>query len=138
MLDIDDFKNINDTFGHNVGDEVLIAIANSINKRIRKVDLAARWGGEEFVILLPETDLLSAVQVANDIRKLIENIKISKIDKITASFGVAQYKTGDDLSSLIDRADRELYRAKRNGKNLVCYEKKRGGNGPCSVKELQS
>ncbi len=123
MLDIDDFKKINDTYGHNVGDEVLINIANTIMKRIRKIDIAARWGGEEFVILLPETGLRDASFVAEDIRVSIEKIKVSKVKKITASFGVAEYRDGDNLYKLINRADEQLYKAKKNGKNQVCYEK---------------
>jgi len=123
MLDIDDFKKINDTYGHNVGDEVLINIANTIMKRIRKTDIAARWGGEEFVILLPETSLKDAVFLAEDIRASIEKIKVSEVKKITASFGVAQYMDGDTLYKLINRADEQLYKAKKHGKNQVCYEK---------------
>ncbi len=123
MLDIDDFKKINDTYGHNVGDEVLINIANTIMKRIRKTDIAARWGGEEFVILLPETSLKDAVFLAEDIRASIEKIKVSEVKKISASFGVAQYMDGDTLYKLINRADEQLYKAKKHGKNQVCYEK---------------
>jgi len=123
MLDIDDFKKINDTYGHNVGDEVLVNIANTIMKRIRKTDIAARWGGEEFVILLPETGLKDASFVAEDIRVSIQKIKVSKINKITASFGIAEYRDGDNLYKLINRADEQLYKAKKNGKNQVCYEK---------------
>ncbi|WP_461833198.1 sensor domain-containing diguanylate cyclase [Desulfothermus sp.] len=125
MLDIDDFKKINDTYGHNVGDEVLINIANTIMKRIRKIDIAARWGGEEFVILLPETNLKDAVLVAENIRISIAKIKTPKVKKITASFGVAEYRDGDNLYKLINRADEQLYKAKRDGKNLVCYKKQR-------------
>lgn len=136
MLDIDNFKKINDTCGHNVGDEVLIHIANTIMKRIRKTDIAARWGGEEFVILLPETGLRYAIFVAEDLRVSIEKIKIPEVKKITASFGVAEYREGDNLYKLIDRADEQLYKAKKNGKNQVCYEKPRGDT--CILEKLQN
>ncbi len=124
MLDIDDFKKINDTYGHNVGDEVLISVAKEITNRIRKIDVPVRWGGEEFVILLPETRLKDALVVAEDIRASIKKLKVSKIENITASFGVAEYRAGDNLYTLINRADEQLYKAKRKGKNQVCYEEK--------------
>ncbi len=125
MLDIDDFKKVNDEYGHNIGDEVLKAVSRVLVNRSRKTDISARWGGEEFVVLLPGTKLDHAVILAEDIRKLIEEMSILGFLKITASFGVTEYKKGDTPYKLVDRADKMLYKAKKQGKNCVCYEKER-------------
>ena len=119
ILDIDDFKTVNDTFGHLVGDEVLIEMANLCRGNIRESDIFARWGGEEFTILLPETDLMGAVGVAEKIRLILGGYDFGKPGKKTCSFGVAEYSKGEDTNTLISKADRALYFSKENGKNQV-------------------
>jgi diguanylate cyclase (GGDEF)-like protein len=118
MFDIDRFKNINDTFGHDVGDEVLIAIARAVEQNIRSTDVLARWGGEEFMIMLPNTDEAGAHIMAENLRKLIASLKFEKFDFVTASFGVAQYED-DGTKEFLKRVDNALYEAKRGGRNMV-------------------
>lgn len=120
-IDIDFFKNINDTYGHNIGDEILKLIANNINKYIRKSDILARIGGEEFVILLNNTNEQNAYALAEKIRVHIESL-IYKNDKIeirtSISMGISQLRAkDDDLDSIIIRADKALYEAKNTGRN---------------------
>jgi diguanylate cyclase (GGDEF)-like protein len=123
--DIDFFKKVNDTYGHSAGDEILIKISNLLNTEKREIDQAARWGGEEFLILLPETDLNGAVQLGNKIREMIaaqsiihEGQKIS----ITMSFGASQYNGETSIDKTIDVADQRLYHAKESGRNKVVWE----------------
>lgn len=128
ILDIDKFKNINDTYGHNVGDKVIISLSNSLEKNIRESDVVARFGGEEFVILLNNTNLENSISIAEKIRKKIENIEIldgDNILKFTASFGVAEYDNKLDYEKIehtITRADNALYIAKENGRNQVKFD----------------
>jgi len=121
IFDIDNFKRINDTYGHNIGDIVLKKVADIAKKTLRRGDIFARWGGEEFVVLLPRSDLEAARKVAEKLRKAIESLKIPEIgnQKVTASFGVTVIKPGERLEEAIFRADMALYRAKRKGKNRV-------------------
>jgi len=121
IFDIDNFKRINDTYGHNVGDIVLKKVADIVKKTLRRGDIFARWGGEEFVVLLPHTDLEAAYKVAEKLRKAIESLKIPEIgkEKVTASFGVTLVKPGERLEEAIFRADMALYWAKKKGKNRV-------------------
>ncbi len=119
LLDIDHFKTFNDKYGHLKGDEVLKRIAKTVYDNVRKSDIFARWGGEEFILLLPETSLEKAELLAENLRKKIENIEIKGIHKVTSSFGVAEYSDGDDRDSLINRADEALYTAKGTGRNCV-------------------
>ncbi|WP_051920352.1 sensor domain-containing diguanylate cyclase [Thermodesulfobacterium hydrogeniphilum] len=113
IIDLDDFKKINDTYGHMVGDKVLKAVAQTLKNRLRKTDILARWGGEEFIILLPNTPPEKAVFLAGDLRKKIEEMKIPGVKKITASFGITGYCIGDDINSLIKRADDAMYEVKK-------------------------
>ncbi|KAA0259558.1 diguanylate cyclase [Deferribacter autotrophicus] len=123
MLDIDNFKNINDTYGHNVGDFVLKKLADAIKLNIRNSDTLARFGGEEFVILLPETDKEKAFLVAEKIRNKVENMEFDEInEKVTVSFGVASRDEANDLDEVIKIADERLYKAKETGKNKVVIE----------------
>jgi len=117
MLDIDYFKKINDTHGHNVGDYALKTIAKLVLENIRESDAFARWGGEEFVILTPNADVDNAVVLAEKIRKKISNFEFDEIGSITCSFGVAQMQDGFTLENLVENADRALYMAKRSGRN---------------------
>ncbi len=121
MFDIDYFKKINDTHGHDVGDYVLKTVAKTVKKVIREVDYFGRWGGEEFLIILPQTNLDGAFKAAEKIREVVENIGFGKIGKITASFGVSTYIKELDNSpdELIKSADIALYDAKRKGRNRV-------------------
>jgi len=122
MLDIDNFKRINDEYGHDVGDLVLKELARVIKENIRSSDIPARFGGEEFVVLLPRTDERGAVMVADRIRNSFRNSHIQVNGKdvwTTVSIGVALYEHGEDLDSLIKKADEALYEAKRKGKDRV-------------------
>ena len=120
LFDIDDFKIVNDTYGHQAGDEVLKEIAKIILNNVREQDINVRWGGEEFLILLPQTNLLGATTVANKIRTSIkEHLFTDKSLKITSSFGVTQLENEDDENGFIARADKFLYEAKKTGKDKV-------------------
>ena len=120
IFDIDDFKMVNDTYGHQIGDEVLKEIAKITLNGVREQDINVRWGGEEFLILLPQTNLTGAVTVASKIKSAIkEHIFTDKSLKITASFGVSQLLEEDDEVSLISRSDKLLYEAKKTGKDKV-------------------
>ena len=123
ICDLDNFKIINDNFGHDAGDEVLIMFTKMITGAIRKSDIFARWGGEEFVLLLPETSLETATRIAGKLRLLTDTTMIPQIGRITSSFGVTQHQTNDNEISFIKRADQALYKAKENGRNRVevCY-----------------
>ena len=122
FADIDFFKKINDTYGHAAGDEVLINISNILNTEKREVDQVARWGGEEFLILLPETNLEGAVLHGNKIRELISAKPIIHEGQeihITMSFGVSEYSEDANIEKTIDQADQRLYLAKNSGRNKV-------------------
>ncbi|WP_295023462.1 diguanylate cyclase [Sulfurimonas sp.] len=119
ILDIDNFKKINDTHGHNTGDTVLVKLANLLQGSLRDMDIVCRWGGEEFVLLLLATNLKSSVLLAEKLRENIEKLEIDTVGKITASFGIAELIEGDDLKSTVGRADKALYLAKESGRNCV-------------------
>lgn len=119
LLDIDHFKLINDQFGHLTGDEVLKEFSALIGKQIRDSDFVARWGGEEFVILLPDTELSSAIKMAEALRQRIEVHAFETVKNITCSIGVAQYNTLEEADDLLQRADVKLYAAKVGGRNRI-------------------
>jgi len=119
IFDIDHFKDINDTFGHHMGDTVLKRLTSQISNKMRKHDYFARWGGEEFMILLTHTTLEPAVQFAEHCRVQTEEMKIGGLEGLTCSFGVTQLKADDDLFSFPKRVDAALYRAKSGGRNRV-------------------
>ena len=123
MLDIDHFKNINDTFGHQAGDEVLKEMAKASVSAIREIDIFGRLGGEEFAIALPETDIDDAMNLAERIRQMLDQLEMGADDKhiaITVSIGVAVLTSTDDtIESILKRADEALYRAKSSGRNKV-------------------
>ncbi|MBV1909571.1 MAG: GGDEF domain-containing protein [Kangiellaceae bacterium] len=123
LLDLDNFKRVNDDFGHLVGDQILIRISEIIEGRIRVTDTLYRFGGEEFVIVPLELDLDMAFQLAEQLRILVENYDLVTERKVTISVGVAQYKQGETSESWLNRADEALYRAKNGGRNLVCAAK---------------
>lgn len=120
FLDLDDFKRVNDTYGHATGDEVLKLIASQLQQHLRRTDVSARWGGEEFIVALPETDLSTAEQVAEGVRKHIRRAKMPYHGHITASLGVTEYRKDETLEEFIGRADEALYQAKTQGKNRYC------------------
>lgn len=123
LVDVDHFKHVNDRFGHAVGDQVLAAMGRLLGGTMRTTDLIARWGGEEFVAMLPSTDLATGQMVAERLRAAAEALVIETTDgervPITVSAGVAQYEVGDTADALIDRADRAMYLAKTSGRNRV-------------------
>ena len=119
LFDIDHFKSINDTYGHNVGDKVLVELVSLIKIGLRDKDLFARWGGEEFVILSQRTHLKQAEQLAERLRKDIESYSFEVVKKLTCSFGVSQYRAGDSKNELFQRVDEALYEAKDRGRNQV-------------------
>ena len=121
LLDLDHFKNINDTYGHGPGDDVLAAVGEALRSAVRESDFPGRYGGEEFLILLPDTELKSALAVAEKIRLAIATIRVSTVGQLmTASIGVATLPGhGHDTQTLLRAVDRALYTAKANGRNLV-------------------
>ncbi|MBF0473730.1 MAG: diguanylate cyclase, partial [Nitrospirae bacterium] len=119
MFDIDKFKLVNDQFGHDTGDEVLKVVAHKVAANIRKMDYFFRWGGEEFIILVPNTNSSGAKIFAENIRKTIENHEFNAVKKVTISIGVSQYIDDENTDTFIKRADEALYRAKENGRNRV-------------------
>jgi len=121
ILDIDYFKKINDEHGHVQGDEVLKDIASLLIQRCRKVDKIFRLGGEEFLILLYNTKLLEAKEIANQLRVSISNLKTRTNQSVTASFGIATIQQDENSLALIKRADDKLYQAKENGRNCIEY-----------------
>ena len=117
FFDIDHFKKINDTYGHDIGDRVLQELSGLVQVHVRETDYFARWGGEEFVILLPETDVKSALTLAEHIRSHIVENSFTKVGKVTASFGVTQLRGQEQQKSFIKRLDTALYQAKQEGRN---------------------
>ena len=128
MIDIDDFKLCNDTYGHLVGDVVLKEMSRIIKEHLRAIDVVSRYGGEEFAVLLPETGPDGAILVAERLRKKIEENVFTAYDeklKVTISTGVSIYpQDATEEKGLIEKADTALYTAKRSGKNIVCEYKK--------------
>jgi len=121
LIDLDHFKEVNDTFGHGLGDEVLAAIGAALHSTVRESDFVGRYGGEEFVMLLPDTDRDTAVQVAERVRTAIGDLRVLEGDSsVSASFGIAVFpEDAPDAARLVRNADRALYRAKANGRNRV-------------------
>ncbi|ARJ67812.1 response regulator [Magnetospirillum sp. ME-1] len=119
ISDVDHFKSVNDTHGHQTGDDVLKTIAGLLRSGVRAVDIVGRWGGEEFLVICPDTDLDGAVALAEKLRASIAEEPVATIGSTTASFGVAQYRDGESFKDTVARADTALYRAKINGRNRV-------------------
>ncbi len=120
MVDLDDFKAINDSYGHQVGDEVLIAVSQLLQSGCRKEDLAARFGGEEFTVLLVHTNVEQGKQQIERVRSNLENLVIDKIGRlVTASFGLSSLTDDESIDKMISQADKALYQAKEEGKNRV-------------------
>jgi two-component system cell cycle response regulator len=123
MLDIDHFKNVNDRYGHLAGDEVLEEIATLVRRNVRDTDIVGRYGGEEFIIILPKTALASSWVVAERLRSIVEKAEMKdsadSVFFVTVSQGLAGWERGEDVTSLISRADEALYKAKAKGRNRV-------------------
>ena len=120
FFDLDFFKNVNDKYGHLVGDEVLEKVTEIVSKANRSADIFARYGGEEFIIMTPETDISGALIHAERLRNDIENYDFDTVGNITSSFGVAEFDPeNDDVERLLERADKALYIAKEYGRNRV-------------------
>ena len=124
MCDIDHFKKINDTYGHDKGDVVLKEIATILKSNTRKTDIAARFGGEEFMVCLPSTEITSALDVARKIKQMVLNVKTKDIKKVTVSMGVTSYRKEFDNNptGLLKRLDDLLYEAKKRGRNRIISE----------------
>ena len=122
MMFRDFLKRINDTYGHLIGDAILKEFAAILKENVRNTDYVGRWGGEEFMIISPQTDQSGALSLAEHLKSKIAEFHFTTIGKKTASFGIATCTEEDDIQSLIDNADKALYRAKENGRNqVVCY-----------------
>lgn len=119
LFDIDNFKSINDTYGHNRGDEVLKTLSKLLHSNTREDDILIRWGGEEFIILFSSNSFLEALRLAEKFRSLIESEYFEEIEHLTCSFGLTLYRSKELLETTIERADKALYKAKANGKNRV-------------------
>lgn len=137
MLDIDKFKRINDTFGHPLGDEVIRSVAAFIRKHVRGTDISGRYGGEEFAVLLPDTDLPGALTVAGTVHRAIGRMVLvrkgsrERLPAVTVSVGVVVLRKGETGDSLVERADQCLYAAKQSGRNRVMSESHlAGGSRP--------
>lgn len=119
LFDIDNFKATNDTYGHNAGDKCLVDISYIVRQTVRESDTACRWGGEEFLVFCPQTDIEGAVSLAEKLRSSIADKPFDEVGHKTSSFGVARVQHGDTVQSLISRADDALYAAKHSGRNRV-------------------
>jgi diguanylate cyclase len=128
VLDIDHFKRVNDTHGHLVGDRVIRFVASTLKRLVKGKDTAARFGGEEFAVVLPDTPVGGAMALAENIRRAIADARLVRSDtreplnQITVSVGVGSYRRGEDINSLFDRTDQALYAAKSGGRNRVVNE----------------
>lgn len=122
ILDIDFFKKVNDNYGHLVGDEVLIEFSSILKNNSRETDIVGRWGGEEFLIIVPHTEYDSLLYFANNLRKKIENYEFRTVGKVTASIGVSIYEKDDEIINAINRADEAVYVSKSSGRNCVSYK----------------
>jgi len=122
LMDLDHFKRINDTFGHDIGDEVLKLLARTVQRRLRDSDICARMGGEEFVALLPDTDLEGAQVIAEALVSALAQHSDAVWGRVTLSAGVSTLRAGDTEATLLRRADEALYEAKGQGRNRVCVE----------------
>lgn len=122
LFDIDNFKDINDIYGHTVGDITLVELSSIIRGELRKTDTLGRWGGEEFIVICPDTSLDGAIAAAEKIREAVERHEFPKVGEVTCSFGVTEFELQDNKNTIVARADSALYRAKGNGRNRVEFK----------------
>ncbi|MGQ0711916.1 MAG: GGDEF domain-containing response regulator [Rhodoferax sp.] len=120
MMDVDHFKQVNDTHGHQIGDAVLVDVAGILRNHVRTTDLVGRWGGEEFLVICHGAPSTAALTVAEKLRQAVESHQFAMVGHRTSSFGVSTYCVGDNVKSIVARADSALYQAKNNGRNQVC------------------
>jgi diguanylate cyclase (GGDEF)-like protein len=121
LIDIDHFKRVNDTYGHDIGDKVLVKLVEIVQENIRKIDIFARWGGEEFLVLCPSTDVKNVQNLAEKLRAAVEVSSFSEVEKITISLGLSCYNPEESFSELFKRADQGLYYAKEHGRNQAVF-----------------
>lgn len=119
LFDIDHFKKVNDQYGHNTGDQVLVQLSSLVKSQLRSQDTFARWGGEEFIILSRDSTRNESYALSERLRESIENFPFDEVGHVTCSFGVSQYEKNDNATVLLKRADDALYRAKKEGRNRV-------------------
>ena len=119
LLDVDHFKLVNDQFGHPVGDQVLLAIASLLQENKRNADTLGRWGGEEFMLICPDTPSDGALQFAEKLRLAVAAYGDPAVGQVTASFGVATFRSGDSVKEIVSRTDQALYCSKHKGRNRV-------------------
>ena len=119
LFDVDHFKAVNDTYGHDVGDDVLRQLSALLNERMRQTDIVARWGGEEFIVLLPEADIGAAGKIAEELRSEVERHLFEAVEHVTVSLGITEASQDDTEADIIKRADEALYNAKAAGRNRV-------------------
>lgn len=119
MFDLDHFKTVNDTYGHDVGDYVLISVVNCVKAHLREGDVFARWGGEEFIVLCKSATKTQACDLAERLRDHIENMPLDKVGNVTASFGATQFYDSDNSETILKRVDENLYKAKSSGRNRI-------------------
>jgi len=124
LFDIDHFKSINDTYGHNVGDKVLVELSRLSKSLLRSHDIIARWGGEEFMIVLNETSQEEAKVLGDRLRLSIDKYHFEVVEHVTCSFGVTEFSAGDTPAQFLERVDEALYEAKENGRNRVVLKSK--------------
>lgn len=120
IIDLDYFKRVNDTYGHLIGDKTLVNLSQLVSDNIRSIDTLGRWGGEEFMIICPETDSEGGKQLAEKIQSVIEQYDFPHIHTLTCSFGISESREGDRIENVVGRADSALYRAKEEGRNRIC------------------
>ncbi len=121
MIDIDHFKDVNDTHGHQIGDQVLQLFADQLKRGVREVDVLGRWGGEEFLIICPETEREGMLYLVENLRTAVQSKSVPEVGQKTASFGVTVYEKDDTLEILVGKVDRALYLAKEKGRNRIEY-----------------
>ncbi len=119
IIDIDYFKSVNDKYGHNIGDFVIVEISKLLQNNIRQTDTIGRWGGEEFIIILPNTNNIQAKNLAEKLRIIVANNYFVEVGTKTISVGVSTSLENDTKDSIIERADSALYKAKNTGRNKV-------------------
>ena len=134
FFDLDHFKIVNDTYGHSCGDNVLKSVSDIVKRNLRGSDILARWGGEEFVILMPETAIDGAEATAEKLRIILETVEHSSAGRVTASFGVASYYKHEFVGSLFDRVDKALYKSKSNGRNRVTVDESSVNDGSVLIR----
>jgi diguanylate cyclase (GGDEF)-like protein/PAS domain S-box-containing protein len=123
LIDIDHFKSVNDNYGHQVGDSVLIQLSKLLKEHCRRTDIVGRWGGEEFMIICPDTDIKGSTLLAEHLRKQVDEFEFNVVKHKTISVGVAEIYNSDNIETLLKRVDDNLYEAKNSGRNKVVSDK---------------